>query len=177
MDFTGRRHEAKPRNPRPEAQGGTTGETRQGVRPQALSEMQRKESRGCKAKEGKESGRLQRKESRGMERNGKERKERKGKECNGKECNGWNGWNGMEKSSIASSGGPPLLPHPDPPHAAGLCRYRPGAWGLRFGTSTSARSAPFWVVQSAPMPFITVACPLWAPKGPLKDPSGSLKDP
>ena len=120
MDFTGRRHEAKPWNPRPEAQGGTTGETRQGVRPQAVNEMQGKESRECKAKKGKECKRLQMKERKGKERKGRKGKENNAMEWNAMEWNGWNGWNGMEKTSIASSGGPPLLPHPDPPHAADL---------------------------------------------------------
>ena len=89
MDFTGRRHEAKPWNPRPDARY----ERRAGC-PAA----------GEYVNAGKGKQRMQRKESKGMQKTANERKQRKGKERKGKEWKGmqWKGmqWNGMERREM-----------------------------------------------------------------------------
>ena len=95
MDFEGRRHEAKPWNPRPEAEGGTTRATRQGVLAAGVGLQKKKrkanDRKGKKEKQEHACKRKLRKESRGKERKGrkgmqrKERKERKGMQESGKE--------------------------------------------------------------------------------------------
>ena len=111
MDLTGRLHEAKPWNPRPEAQGGTTGETRQGVRPQAtganareaMQRMQRKESKGMQKKA---------EERNGKEWKGKEGKERKRMQWKGMQWMEWMEWNGEEFYCILRR--TPTTPPPGP---------------------------------------------------------------
>ena len=101
-------------------------------------------------------------------------------EWNGMEWNGmeWNGmeWNGMECIWILRRN-PSLPSPPGPPHAADLGRERAG---LRFGPSTSRRSAPFGSVQCAlppkKAPTVPFKVPLAPPLGPRGDPEGTLKD-
>ena len=169
MDFTGRRHEAKPWNPRPEAEGGTTRATRQGVlrKPEG---MQKKKRKAKKAK--------QRKERNAKDCKGKKVKEWKGKE--GKERNGmeWNGMDGMDMNGMDMD--PPEEPLPTLPTGPASCgRPRAGACIVRFGPSKSRRSAPFGSVQSAlppkkapTVPFKVPLAPPGSPKGPRRDPKG-----
>ena len=75
-----------------------------------------------------------------------ERKGRKGKEKNAMERNAME-WNGKERDANAfnaCSAGPPLLPRPDPPHAADCKRKQRNGCRMRFGASSPhalARSA------------------------------------
>ena len=187
MDFTGRRHEAKPWNPRPEA--GTA--TRQGVRPQAPKGMHKKErkpeeSRGCKAKKGKK---------------GKGCEGKKGKECKGMQWKGMQ-WNGMESREMQmhSMHPPEVLPYPSArarlmrptpgrsrPVSAGLLRERgdeisdppiPTLWPARGAQSAlpskNTLALSFflrWERSRPPLPpFGSRPAPSGPPKGPLQVP-------
>ena len=129
--------------------------------------MQGKESKCTKGKARECKGK------KGKERNGKEGKECKRMQWNGMEWNGmeriemeWDGRIGKERDGYGfygCSAGPPLLPRPDPPHAA-----------------DPQATAEEWVQDAFRRVHVSTLCSVWVPPilaNPLKVPEGTLKDP
>ena len=156
--------------------------------PAAGASWDKMERKAEDAKQRKERNAKDCKGKKGKERKGKEGKESKRMQWKGMEWNGmeWNGWNGMEKSSIASSGGAPLLPRPGPPHAAATGQPVDGSGQSTFWT---LHFSPLWSVWGRPScanaihsndmslqapPGSLRGHPV-SPKGPLRDPKGPLK--